>query len=72
MVRSVINPGVASVCRMVGYCLTIQNEPAMWHLSAILYARLAPRERVFLAVAALMSLDDAEYSHVIDFMEGHS
>lgn len=58
------------VCRMVGYCLTTLNEPAMWQLSAILNARLKPRERAFLAVAALMALEDDEYQAVLDFMEG--
>lgn len=55
---------------MVGYCLTNIDEQSMWLLSAILYARLVPRERTFFAVAALMALDDDEYSQVIAFMEG--
>ena len=55
---------------MIGYCLTTLDEPAMWQLSAIINARLTPRERAFLAVAALWGLDDDEYQRVIAAMEG--
>ncbi|MGR3515372.1 MAG: hypothetical protein ACU0GG_21620 [Paracoccaceae bacterium] len=57
---------------MVGYCLTLLDERAMWELSAILHYRLSPGERAFVAVAALMALDDDEYQQVIDWVEGET
>jgi len=57
------------VARMVGFCLTLRDEHAMWWLSAVLHARLSPGERAFLAVAALMALTDDEYREVVTFME---
>jgi hypothetical protein len=38
----------------------------------VLYARLKPRERAFMAASALMALDDDEYQAVIDFVEGRT
>lgn len=63
-----IAPAHKRVARMVGYCLTAPDESSMWQLSAILSARLKPRERAFLAVAILTALEDDEYEHVIRFM----
>lgn len=58
------------VSKAVGYCLTLLDESAMWNLSWVLRVRLSPRERAFLAVAALWSLDESEYEQVIQCMEG--
>lgn len=57
---------------MVGYSLTLKNEWAMWSLAAVLYARLEPSERVFLAIGILWALGDEEYLRVVQFMEGET
>ncbi|MEQ9040534.1 MAG: hypothetical protein RIE24_19500 [Silicimonas sp.] len=67
---SLIAPVHMVICRTVVYCLKNPDETSIWQLSAILNARLQTRERVFLAVSALMALDDDEYRAVVDFMEG--
>ena len=55
---------------MIGFCLTLLDEWALWTLAAMLHSRLSSAERRFLAGAALMALDDDEYQAVIDFAEG--
>jgi hypothetical protein len=54
---------------MVGYCLTLLDEVAMWQLTAVIHTRLQPRERVFLAASALRALSEKEYSELIRAME---
>ena len=59
-----------AVTRAVGYCLTLLDDKAAFQLSVVIYARLRPSERAFLAVATLRTLDDHECAAVLDFMEG--
>ena len=67
--KDLVAPGIKRACRMVGFCLTLGNVPAMWELSAILHCRWRPHERAILALAALMALTDDEYQAVIEFVE---
>ena len=67
---NLIDPRHLAVTRAVGYCLTLLDDAATFQLSAVIYARLRPSERAFLAVAALRALNDDEYDAVLDFMEG--
>lgn len=57
---------------MVGYCLTLRDEAAMWSLAAVLYVRLKPSEKAFLAVAAIAALDEEEWQHVLNLVEGRT
>lgn len=68
--KDLVEHGIKRACRMIGYCLTILNEPAVWELSFILNLRLKSRQRVFLAVAALLALTDEEFEKVMEFMLG--
>ena len=65
-----IKPSHKRVSRALGYALTLLDENSMWVLAALLHARLTPRERAFVALSALMALDDDEYQSVIDHVEG--
>ncbi|PWK54998.1 hypothetical protein [Silicimonas algicola] len=53
---------------MVGYSLTLQDEWAMWSLAAVLYLRLSPEERAFLAKAVLWSMTDEQYQRLLQRM----
>jgi hypothetical protein len=57
---------------MVVYCLTNLDEPAMWSLAAVLYACPKPFEKAFLAVAAIAALDEDEWQHVLNCVEGRT
>ena len=53
-------PEHKAVARMMGYSLTLRDEPAAWNLATVLYARLTADERTFVAFAAAMALEPNE------------
>lgn len=60
---------IKAVSRIIGFSLMNQDDAAMWQIAAVIYSRLSPAQRLFLAAGCLWGLTEQEYRDVVKWIE---